>query len=154
MGRLEDFGLTKVKGKGGDESGVPLPKVALEILAEYITHERAEAGENDPLFVFRYRTKGGAWCERRMADHRIWKLVKAIGKRFGVRQLHPHAFRRAAEADARNSACRSSAPATHRHSDDDAVYAADADGAEGSRRRVRRGLKRSGFNPDTALAAC
>jgi site-specific recombinase XerD len=28
-----------------------------------------------------------------MADHRIWKMVKALGKRVGVRQLHPHAFR-------------------------------------------------------------
>jgi len=88
-----DFGLTRVKGKGGDESGVPLPKVALEILTDYVRHERAHPEENDPLFVVRYRTKGGAWCERRMADHRIWKLVKAIGKRIGVRQLHPHAFR-------------------------------------------------------------
>ena len=88
-----DFGLTRLKGKGGDESGVPLPKVALAILTDYVRHERAEAGENDPLFVVRYRAKGGIWCERRMSDHRIWKLVKAIGKRSGVRQLHPHAFR-------------------------------------------------------------
>ncbi len=88
-----DFGLTRVKGKGGDESGVPLPKVALDILTDYVKHERADVGENDPLFVVRYRTKGGEWCERRMADHRIWKLVKSVGKRVGVRQLHPHAFR-------------------------------------------------------------
>lgn len=47
----------------------------------------------DPLFVVRYRTKGGARCERRVADDLIWKLVKAIGRRTGVRQLHPHAFR-------------------------------------------------------------
>jgi site-specific recombinase XerD len=88
-----DFGLTRVKGKGGDESGLPLPKVALQIVDDYVKHDRADAGHNDPLFVVRYRTKGGEWCERRMADHRIWKLVKAIGKRIGVRQLHPHAFR-------------------------------------------------------------
>jgi integrase/recombinase XerC len=87
------FGLTRVKGKGGDETGVALPKVAQDILADYIKHDRPDARESDPLFVVRYRTKGGAWCERRMADHRIWKLVKAIGKRIGVRQLHPHAFR-------------------------------------------------------------
>jgi len=25
-----------------------------------------------------------------MANHRIWKMVKALGKRVGVRQLHPN----------------------------------------------------------------
>ncbi len=87
------FGLTRVKGKGGGEMGVPLPKVAQDILTDYIKHERADAHESDPLFVVRYRTKGGEWCEHRMADHRIWKMVKALGKRVGVRHLHPHAFR-------------------------------------------------------------
>jgi len=87
------FGLTRVTGKGGDETGVPLPKVARDILTEYIKHERSEARESDPLFVVRYRTKGGEWCERRMSDHRIWKMVKALGKCIGVRRLHPHAFR-------------------------------------------------------------
>ena len=73
--------------------GVPLPKVAQDILTDYIKHGRANAHESDPLFVVRYRTKGGEWCEHRMADHRIWKMVKALGKRLGVRNLHPHAFR-------------------------------------------------------------
>jgi integrase/recombinase XerC len=88
-----DFGLTRVKGKGGDEDSVTLPRVAREIVDDYVTHERANAGESDPLFVVRYRTKGGEWSEGRMSDHRIWKLVKVIGRRTGVRQLHPHAFR-------------------------------------------------------------
>lgn len=28
-----------------------------------------------------------------MADHRVWKIVKALGRRAGLPELHPHAFR-------------------------------------------------------------
>jgi integrase/recombinase XerC len=87
------FGLTRVKGKGGGETGVPLPKVAQDILTDYVSYVRSDARESDPLFVVRYRSRGGAWCERRMSDHRVWKMVRAAGKRMGVRHLHPHAFR-------------------------------------------------------------
>jgi site-specific recombinase XerD len=30
-----------------------------------------------------------------MRDHRVFKLVKALGKQAGLAQLHPHAFRHA-----------------------------------------------------------
>lgn len=43
----------------------------------------------------RYRTKGSQWVEGRMKDHRVWKIVKAIGERAGIPELHPHAFRHA-----------------------------------------------------------
>jgi integrase len=29
-----------------------------------------------------------------MRDHRVFKIVKALGKQAGLAQLHPHAFRR------------------------------------------------------------
>ena len=29
----------------------------------------------------------------RMRDHRVFKLVKALGKQAGIPKLHPHAFR-------------------------------------------------------------
>jgi site-specific recombinase XerD len=28
-----------------------------------------------------------------MTDNRVWKLVKALGRRAGIPELHPHAFR-------------------------------------------------------------
>ena len=28
-----------------------------------------------------------------MAGHRVWKLVKALGKRSGIPKVYPHAFR-------------------------------------------------------------
>jgi site-specific recombinase XerD len=45
------------------------------------------------MFVVRYRTRGGVWEERRMADHRVWKIIKALGRRADLPELHPNAFR-------------------------------------------------------------
>jgi integrase/recombinase XerD len=90
---VADLGLRRVSGKGGNEVAVPLPKVARDVLAAYLTHSRPEAQPSDPMFVVRYRTRGGEWQERRMADHRVWKLIKALGQRSGAPELHPHAFR-------------------------------------------------------------
>ena len=87
------FGLRRGRGKGGHEAAVPLPEVARSILGEYISTERGNANATDPLFLVRYRIKGGGGQERRMAGHRVWKLIKALGRRAGVPELHPHAFR-------------------------------------------------------------
>jgi site-specific recombinase XerD len=51
------------------------------------------------MFVVRYRTRGGVWEERRMADHRVWKIIKALGRRAGLPELHPHAFRHCCEVE-------------------------------------------------------
>ena len=88
-----DFGLRRVRGKGGYEAAVPLPMVARGILAEYVIRERTEANGIEPLFVSRYKTKGSQWVAGRMKDHRVWKIVRAIGERTGIPELHPHAFR-------------------------------------------------------------
>jgi integrase/recombinase XerC len=90
-----DFGLRRVRGKGGREAAVPLPGVARVMVSEYLSRERAGAGSQEPMFVVRYRTRGGAWQESRMADHRVWKIIKAVGQRAGLPELHPHAFRHA-----------------------------------------------------------
>lgn len=37
------------------------------------------------------RAEGGV--RKRMRDHRVFKLVKALGKQSGLPKLHPHAFR-------------------------------------------------------------
>jgi len=45
------------------------------------------------MFAVRYRSRGRDWQERRMADHRVWKTIKTLGRRAGLPELHPHAFR-------------------------------------------------------------
>lgn len=92
-GYVPEFGLRRVLGKGGHEATVPLPEVARAVLSEYLARERHGAKATEPLFVVSFKTKGGQLCQQRMADHRVWKLVKALGKRSGVPEVHPHAFR-------------------------------------------------------------
>ena len=87
------LGLRRVQGKGGTEVAVPLPAVAQKILGDYIAMVRMEAAATEPLFVSRFKTKGGRVVENRMKSHRVWKVTKAIGARIGVPELHPHAFR-------------------------------------------------------------
>lgn len=90
---LPEFGLRRVRGKGGHEAAVPLPEVARSILSEYRAKERSDAPADAPLFVVRFNIKGGGRREERMRDHRVFKLVKALGKQAGLAKLHPHAFR-------------------------------------------------------------
>jgi integrase/recombinase XerC len=90
---VSDFGLRRVLGKGGHEASVPLPEVAKAIVSEYLATERAGAPLTDPLFVVRFKNKGGGWRQERMRDHRVFKIVKALGKQVGLAQLHPYAFR-------------------------------------------------------------
>jgi site-specific recombinase XerD len=87
------LGLRRVRGKGGAEAAVLLPEVAQKILADYLATARVGATATAPLFVSRFKTKGGRVVEGRMTDHRVWKIVKTIGARVGVPELHPHAFR-------------------------------------------------------------
>jgi site-specific recombinase XerD len=75
------LGLRRVQGKGGAETAVPLPKVAQDILADYIAMAHADATATDPLFVSRFKRKGGQVIEARMKGHRVWKISKAMGKR-------------------------------------------------------------------------
>jgi site-specific recombinase XerD len=88
-----DFGLGHVCGKGAHQAMVPLPRVARDIVWDYVQNERANAAARDPMFVVRYRTTGGVWREARMSSQRLWKVVRELGKRAGMPELHPHAFR-------------------------------------------------------------
>ena len=90
---LPEFGLRRVCGKGGHEASVPLPEVARSIVSEYLAAERGGASPGEPLFVVRFKIKGGGWRQERMRDHRVFKVVKALGKQAGLAKLHPHAFR-------------------------------------------------------------
>jgi len=47
------------------------------------------------MFVTRYLSQGGRSREGRMAEGRVYKLVRAIGAKVGLQGLHPHAFRHA-----------------------------------------------------------
>ncbi len=96
---LLEFGLRRVRGKGGHEAAVPLPEPARVILDEYLAAERPGMEATAPLFVVTFKTKGGTRVEHRMTDHRIWKIVKGIGRRVGLPELHPHAFRHSCGAE-------------------------------------------------------
>ena len=85
--------MRRVCGKGGHEATVPLPEVARAVLSEYLAKERQGTKASEPLFAVSFKTKGGQLCQQSMKDHRVWKLVKALGKRSGVPEIHPHAFR-------------------------------------------------------------
>lgn len=87
------FGLRRVLGKGGHESGVALPETAQQILNGYLLQRRGQ--DRDPMFVTHYWTVGRREVVERMKPHRVYRLVKALGKRWGMPELHPHSFRHA-----------------------------------------------------------
>lgn len=90
-----DFGLRRVRGKGDYEEAVVLPEVARRLVAAYLDTHRSGADPRAPLFVTRYITVGGRVREGRMNDERVYKLVREAGRKIGVPDLYPHAFRHA-----------------------------------------------------------
>jgi integrase len=74
---------------------LPCPKWPRTILDEYLERERPAARFDEPLFLVRYKKWPGEWQVRRMDSHRVWKLIKDTGRRAGVPELQPHAFRHA-----------------------------------------------------------
>jgi site-specific recombinase XerD len=89
------FGLRRVRGKGGQDTAVPLPKSARSIVSGYLTADRPDAAASEPLFLVSYRTVAGKVMMKRMESHRVWKLVRGLGERSGMKGLHPHALRHA-----------------------------------------------------------
>jgi integrase/recombinase XerC len=89
------FGLRRVTGKGGHESGVALPRIAREIIAQYLAADRPGAAPTAPMFVVSFRNRWGAKRDARMHVNRVWKIIKRLGQRAGLPELHPHAFRHA-----------------------------------------------------------
>jgi len=86
-------------GKGGHEVPVALPARARAILRDYVAAERAGAPATAPLFVVTFKKTAGLLMERRITGQRIWKVVRAAGKRAGIPALHPHALRHACGAE-------------------------------------------------------
>src|SRR5262249_25394592 len=83
-GGVRVLGRRRVLGKGGHEVPVALSTRARAILRDYVTAERAGAPPTAPLFVVTYVNKAGLSIERRITGQRIWKVVRAAGKRAGI----------------------------------------------------------------------
>ena len=63
------------------------------LLCDYLAADRAGAPTTAPLFVVTYLNRSGLSMERRITGQRIWKVVRAAGRRVGIPALHPHALR-------------------------------------------------------------
>lgn len=89
------FGLRRVRGKGGQEAAVPLPTPARAIVSDYLSSDRPDAAASAPLFVVMYPSGARRVLVNWMRSHRVWKLVRDLGERSGIKGLHPHALRHA-----------------------------------------------------------
>ena len=69
--------------------------MARVIVAEYLGKERPGVASTEPMFVLRYLARRRAAQEQRMSGQRVWELIKALGRRAGLPELHPHALRHA-----------------------------------------------------------
>jgi len=80
-----DLGLVRVMGKRRKERIAPVGSKAIESLRAYLK-ERGEMGEEEPLFVNRWR--------RRLTSRSVGRLVKKYTKRAGIfRNISPHTLR-------------------------------------------------------------
>lgn len=73
-----------VMGKGDKERSLPISAETAKVLWRYM-QERAEAKASDPLFV----TRGEVPLNRKA----LLELLKSLGTRAGVEDVHPHRFR-------------------------------------------------------------
>lgn len=87
--RIKDIDLKNrrimVFGKGAKERSVPFGPRTGTILWKYITTREDAKEDDDYLFI----TVNG----EPMTDDRLYKVLKTLGKRAGVRDVHPHRFR-------------------------------------------------------------
>jgi integrase/recombinase XerD len=82
-----DLGTGRVivrKGKGGRGRIVYLGKAARRAVWRYLS-QREDASASDPLFVGRN--------DRPLTGPSLHRLIRRLGERAGVRNLHPHRFR-------------------------------------------------------------
>lgn len=84
---LED-GWVRVKGKGSKERMVPMHERAKAVLRRYLTlrQRRFENKSADPeVFVNR--------MGRKLSRMQLWRDIRSLGRKTGVRDLHPHTMR-------------------------------------------------------------
>lgn len=77
--------VTVLEGKGGKNRITMMDDVARKYLLEY---KKTVKGVCEYAFASRYR---GQYKKKDEAS--VWKLLKVIGKRAGVEDVHPHKFR-------------------------------------------------------------
>lgn len=81
--------IIKVKGKGGKERLVPIAKIAVKAVDDYLLHFRKEFVEDirgEPLFL----TEKGKRIDRTL----VWQRVKFYAKKAGIeKSISPHSFR-------------------------------------------------------------
>lgn len=84
-----DVGFIKCKGKGSKERIVPLGKTAGHFLEKYIDEVRAKfLGKKISAYLF--LAQGG----RRLSRQSVWKMVKRIAHKVGIKKkISPHTLR-------------------------------------------------------------
>jgi integrase/recombinase XerD len=77
----------RVKGKGGKERVVPIARVAVEAIDQYLLRHRAVAGDKEPALFLSHRG-------RRVDRIFVWKRLKFYAKRAGIlKDISPHTLR-------------------------------------------------------------
>jgi integrase/recombinase XerD len=86
-----DEGFCRCLGKGNKQRLVPLSDVAINVVRDYLQHERARlAGEREPVPKWVILSRSG----RRFRREAIWELVKKYAVRVGIpRSVSPHTMR-------------------------------------------------------------
>jgi site-specific recombinase XerD len=79
-------------GKGGKDRTTCIGERTMRMLALYLELERPSADMVDPLWIS--RTTG-----RRLTDTGLRQVLERIGERAGVKNCHPHTFRRTCALD-------------------------------------------------------
>ncbi len=83
------LGIVRIKGKGNKERLVPIGKKAEKVLILYLEKRKAfleKLGQESPYLFLNQRGK-------RLSERFIRKIVKDIGRSFGLFRLHPHSLR-------------------------------------------------------------
>jgi len=84
-----EVGFLKCQGKGSKERLVPLGKTARHFLERYLTEAR-ERLRHKKITTFLFLAQGG----RSLSRQSIWKMVKAMVKKAGIRKrVSPHTLR-------------------------------------------------------------
>ncbi|MFI5335004.1 MAG: site-specific tyrosine recombinase XerD, partial [Chlamydiales bacterium] len=81
-----DDAFVRVKGKGGKERLVPIAKIAVDAVDQYLLNFRKAEGEEEALFV----TSRGNRIERQ----EVWRRIKLYAKNAGItKKISPHTLR-------------------------------------------------------------
>ena len=84
-----EVGFVRCKGKGSKERIVPMGKIAREFISKYLERARPKLAKNK-ISVYLFLAQGG----RTLGRQSIWKMIKAIVKKAGIKKrVSPHTLR-------------------------------------------------------------